>query len=468
MIKKYQKFLEEITIKGNIGVPGESGEEGESKYLSDVERRAKRQLGIEGEGPRDIPRYGSELMDLLDNSLRKTRGKEKELEDLALKVILSEYETILDGVELDIKLVGRGRPSDIMEPGTPAQPPMMRLTQDPELKMEVDKAKLLNNVIQGEAKNTKNILHTDIVKDGLKEIFGEGEWRRIFDMWDRMTKLASKLDWIFPIEVKVRMMEEDPEGMRQVQAGAVKVEWVKKEENKEEKEDLAAKILKDLEKGDDIKDNEEDISELFSDTTPKITARGVDFPMLLHETVKGIYELIAAHAIPDDAELAQKIRINVSSFADEVEDFRYGPEIAADLRDFVNGLVDEISKSDSRVKDIPNLREHFFGRISDRKEIKTEDFLKLFRGILKNDPQARSKSKKILLDIVSEIREFEKGEFNREFEIEEPYKTNLADVDYRKMSKSQLMSEIDKALDSEDYEMASKLTDILNEVYPEK
>lgn len=468
MIKKYQKFLEEITIKGNIGVPGESGEEGESKYLSDVERRAKRQLGIEGEGPRDIPRYGSELMDLLDNSLRKTRGKEKELEDLALKVILSEYETILDGVELDIKLVGRGRPSDIMEPGTPAQPPMMRLTQDPELKMEVDKAKLLNNVIQGEAKNTKNILHTDIVKDGLKEIFGEGEWRRIFDMWDRMTKLVSKLDWIFPIEVKVRMMEEDPEGMRQVQAGAVKVEWVKKEENKEEKEDLAAKILKDLEKGDDIKDNEEDISELFSDTTPKITARGVDFPMLLHETVKGIYELIAAHAIPDDAELAQKIRINVSSFADEVEDFRYGPEIAADLRDFVNGLVDEISKSDSRVKDIPNLREHFFGRISDRKEIKTEDFLKLFRGILKNDPQARSKSKKILLDIVSEIREFEKGEFNREFEIEEPYKTNLADVDYRKMSKSQLMSEIDKALDSEDYEMASKLTDILNEVYPEK
>lgn len=464
MIKKYQKFLEEITIKGNIGVPGESGEEGEPKYLSDVERRAKSQLGIERDGPMDIPRYGSELMGLLDQSLRRTRGKEKELEDLALKVILSEYETILDGVELDIKLVGKGRPSDIMEPGTPAQPPMMRLTQDPELKMEVDKAKLLNNVIQGEAKNTKNILHTDIVKDGLKEIFGEGEWRRIFDIWDRMTKLASKLDWIFPIEVKANMMENVPEGL----AGAVKVEWVKKERNKEEKEDLAAKILKDLEKGDDIKDNEEDISELFSDTTPKIIARGVDFPMLLHETVKGIYELIAAHAIPDDAELAQKIKINVSSFADEAEDFRYGPEIAADLRDFVNGLVDEISKGDSRVKDIPNLREHFFGRISDRKEIKTEDFLKLFRGILKNDPHARSKSKKILLDIVSEIRGFEKGEFNRKFEIEEPYETKSGDIDYHKMSKSQLMSEIDRALDSEDYKMVKKLTDILNKVYPEK
>src|SRR5690606_25608135 len=97
-----------------------------------------------------------------------------------------------------------------------------------------------------------------------------------------------------------------------------------------------------------------------------------------------------------------------------------------------------------------------------------EDFLKLFRGILKNDPHARSKSKKILLDIVSEIRGFEKGEFNRKFEIEEPYETKSGDIDYHKMSKSQLMSEIDRALDSEDYKMVKKLTDILNKVYPEK
>lgn len=464
MIKKYQKFLEEITIKGNIGVPGESGEEGESKYLSNVERRAKRELGIEGDTPRDIPRYGSELMSLLGQSLRVTRGKEKQLEDLALKVIMSEYESILDGVELDIKLVGQGRPADIMDSDTPAQPPMMRLTQDPELKMEVDKAKLLNNVIQGEAKNTKNILHSDIVKDGLKEIFGEGEWRRIFDMWDRMTKLASKLDWIVPIDAKAHMMENAPEGM----AGAVKVEWVTKKEDKKDKEDLASKILKDLEKGGDIKDNEEEISELLSETTPKITARGVDFPMLLHETVKGIYELIAANAIPDDPELAQKVKINVSSFADEAEDFRYGPEIAADLRDFVNSIIDEISKTDSRVGEIPNLREHFFGRMADRKEMKSEEFLRLFRGILKGDPLSRTKSKKILMDIISEIRGFEKGGFNREFEIEEPSKIETKEPDYYKMSKSQLMGEIDSALDSEDYGMAKKLTDILNELYPEK
>jgi hypothetical protein len=462
MLKRYQKFLEEITIKGNIGVPGEGDDTTDPKYLSDVERRAKERLGIQRSTPQEGHRFGMELMRLLEESLRKTRGKEKELEQLALDVIMSEYASILDGVELDIKFIRPGGASQIMDPGTPAQPPMMRLTNDPELKMEVDKAKLLNNVIQGEAKNTKNILHTDIVKDGLNRIFGERESRVIFETWDRMSKLADKLDWMIPIEVKSQMMEMAPEGM----AGAVKVEWNTKKEDKEEKEDLAQKILKDLEKGNDISDNEEDISDLLSETTPKIIARGVDFPMLLHETVKGIYELIAAHAIPDDAELAQKIKINVSSFADEAEDFRYGPEIAADLRDFVNSIIDEISKSDSRVGDIPNLREHFFGRIVDRKEMDTQEFLSLFRGMLKNDSISRSKSKKILIDIISEIRDFEKGSFQLEPEENLPVKS--VGVDYYSMSKSQLMSEIDSALDSEDYEMAKKLTDILNEVYPEK
>jgi len=462
MLKRYQKFLEEITIKGNIGVPGEGDDTTDPKYLSDVERRAKERLGIQRSTPQEGHRFGMELMRLLEESLRKTRGKEKELEQLALDVIMSEYASILDGVELDIKFIRPGGASQIMDPGTPAQPPMMRLTNDPELKMEVDKAKLLNNVIQGEAKNTKNILHTDIVKDGLNRIFGERESRVIFETWDRMSKLADKLDWMIPIEVKSQMMEMAPEGM----AGAVKVEWNTKKEDKEEKEDLAQKILKDLEKGNDISDNEEDISDLLSETTPKIIARGVDFPMLLHETVKGIYELIASHAIPDDAELAQKIKINVSSFADEAEDFRYGPEIAADLRDFVNSIIDEISKSDSRVGDIPNLREHFFGRIVDRKEMDTQEFLSLFRGMLKNDSISRSKSKKILIDIISEIRDFEKGSFQLEPEENLPVKS--VGVDYYSMSNSQLMSEIDSALDSEDYEMAKKLTDILNEVYPEK
>jgi len=75
---------------------------------------------------------------------------------------------------------------------------------------------------------------------------------------------------------------------------------------------------------------------------PVIKARGIDFPMLLHETVKGIYELIASVSQPgldaseEEIKKAQTVKLNVSSFMDEAEDFRTGPEIASDFRDFIN------------------------------------------------------------------------------------------------------------------------------------
>jgi hypothetical protein len=466
MIKKYQKFVEEITIKGNAGVPGESGDPNDPKYLQNVERRAKQRMGIERSSPADIMRYWPEIMGLVRQSQGMTRGKEKELEDLALEVIMDEYQSILDNVELDIKLVRPGAPAEILDGGTPAQPPMMRLTSDPDLKMEVDKAKLLNNVIQGEAKNTKNILHSDIVKDGLTKIFGEESGRLIFDIWDRISKIADKLDWIVPIEAKADMMEQDPMGM----AGAVKVEWNTKEDDKKDKEDLAAKILKELEEGKDISDNEEEISDLMDDISPKIIARGIDFPMLLHETVKGIYELIAANSIPDDEEFATKIQTNVNSFADEAEDFRYGPEIAADLRDFVNSILEEMSKTDSDIRNIRNVREFFFGKICDRGEMSTQEFLTLFKGILKGDNDAKIKSKRIISEIIKELKGYERS-IPLDFEspdMETSKSDNLSDNDYTKMSKKDILSEIDIALDSGDFDKARELTITLNKVYPEK
>lgn len=485
MLKKYKPFLEEISIKGNSGVPGESGDNKDPKYLSNVDRRARTRLGDQGrplpEGDmRLIQRVGMEIMNLASRSMEITRGREKELEDLAKEVILSQYGTILDGVELDIKLVRPGEPNRMMdkpEESDEDEMPTFRVTNDPDLKKEVDKAKLLNNIIQGEAKNTKHMLHMDMIKDRLNSIFGENQGREIFNIWDKISKLADRLDWMIPVSVRAEMMEEQPMG----QAGAVKVEWNKKKTD-EDKNDLADKLLKSIEDGDDLSDNEEDISELFDETTPKIKAVGIDFPMLLHETVKGIYELIAAHSIPDDEEFAKKIKANVTSLEDEAEDWKYGPEMASDLRDYVNSVIEEMSKTDSRISDIENLREFFFGRIVDRNYMSTDDFLSLFRSILKNDPAVKNKCKSIISEIVKELRDFYKSQplpfemddhneddnvLDRgEEEIKEAPKSKKAD--YTKMSKVSLQREIDNALDSEDYDLVRQLTEILNDKYPEK
>ncbi len=472
MIKKYKSFLEEITIKGNQGVPGEDDNQNDPKYLSDVERRARNRMGNRGrplpEGDHMlIHQNGMEMMELVRQSLSMTNGKERELEELAKQVILSQYETILDGVELDIKLVKPGEPSKMMDDGDEEEKPEYKLTDDPELKKEVDKAKLLNNIIQGEAKNTKHILHTDMVKDGLKTIFGEAQARSIFEIWDKISKIAEKMDWMIPIDIKADMMEKQPMGM----AGAVKVEWNKKKVD-EDKNDLADRVLRSLEEGDDLNENEEDIKELFDDTTPKIKAVGVDFPMLLHETVKGIYELIAAHSIPDDEELANKIKDNTTSFSDEAEDFRYGPEIASDLRDYLNEVLDEMSKTDSKISEMPNLREFFLGRLADRKSLSTDDFLMIFKGILKNDANIKTRVKSILSEIIKELRDFDKSQ-PLPFEIEDDedeikYTPKEMSSDYSTMSKIALQREIDNALDEGDYKKVKKITDVLNKNYPEK
>jgi hypothetical protein len=47
--------------------------------------------------------------------------------------------------------------------------------------------------------------------------------------------------------------------------------------------------------------------------------------MLIHETVKGVYKLIMAHAIPEDKELALKIKNAVQTLEDETQDVKYGP-----------------------------------------------------------------------------------------------------------------------------------------------
>ena len=73
-MKDFKKFLEEVTIKGNPGVPSEGGKNpGDKDYLRDVEARAKARLGVSGrENPMQI---GGRLMQLVGQSQQMTQGR---------------------------------------------------------------------------------------------------------------------------------------------------------------------------------------------------------------------------------------------------------------------------------------------------------------------------------------------------------------------------------------------------------
>lgn len=489
-MKDFKKFLEEVTIKGNPGVPNEGDKQpGDKDYLKDTEARAKARLGLSGrEHPGQI---GPRLMQLVEQSQQATRGREEELENLAMEIITQNYGEILDGVELDIKLLRSGsqiaqfmKDCEEEQDDSEEEAPKFRQIQDPATINKIHKAKLGNNIIQGEAKNTKNIIAMQEVKDGLIDIFGP-QADQILNMWKEMSNLADKMDWIIPIEVKADMMERAPQGM----AGAVSVDWKPKQkeeaEEKEEEsgEDFAARILKDLAAGDEPdEEDKEEFSEEVQGATPRIRARGIDFPMLIHETVKGIYELIASIQFPaegsseEEIKMAQTVKLNVSSFEDEAEDFRTGPEIAADFRDFINANPEA---------EHPNMRAFIFGKLMDSSYISDADFLQLFRGILNKTPEARRKIDEMISEINKELNNYELGQV---IDVEEPsydfddnggyeededtmmpgkaepeVSQQEAEIDYSELTQRELTELIDAALDKGDFKRVEMLAQYMKE-----
>jgi len=379
MLKKYTKFLKEASIEDNPSVTPE--------YRGKIEREEGSRLGVRPGDRGQEMQVGGQLMQDLRKSQQLTSGKEKELSKLATDLITSIYSDLLKRyeIELDIKLVKPNQVKNFMDEAEESQPDMesFREITDEDVKNEIHKRKIANLLIQGKAKGIKGLLDSSIVQDGVGEIFGErGE--EIITIWKRMSDNADKLDWLADPKQRARMMEVNPEGF----AGASYVAWKPKESSQEEEEEY--KEYTGEESEDDMFDME--MEELK--TTPVIKAVGVDFPMLLHETVKGIYELLSAPGLPEEESVAQTVLMN-TGLKDEPEDWKYGPRIAKDLTAFLN--------ENERIDEITNLREEFFRTLLDRESMETKSFLELIKGILTKTPEARAKVDSMIDDLINDL-----------------------------------------------------------------
>jgi hypothetical protein len=343
-MKSFSQFLkEEIDLRGNEGIPDD--------FISGAERQARTNLGVNIDDPRQLGTYGPQIDRLVKQSqqimrqglnIKQLSERKEKLEKLAYDIVMSEYAEILEAsekpVNLIIKFVEEGNvKKEIPEmDDIPSFPSKEEIT-DPELKKSIQKKKLLNVINQGEAKATKRIIElSDLVKPGLIDIFGEKS-EEILEIWLETTDIADKLDWVFPLAMKSRMMKDVPQGM----AGACQVKW-EKEENDEQSQD----------EEDSYQDEDGTIMTGDQDDFDKITIKavGIDFPMLIHEAVKGIWSLIKSGSIKEDEEIAKIIAQNTSSFEDESQDFRYGVAIQAMFRDFITACKDSNKYSQMRLR----------------------------------------------------------------------------------------------------------------------
>jgi hypothetical protein len=88
-------------------------------------------------------------------------------------------------------------------------------------------------------------------------------------------------------------------------------------------------------------------------TTPTIKARAVCFPMLVHEIIKGLYELVSLQGFSGNKDQNQKVADAVDKLEHEPHDLKYGKWI-------YNAINDVFASSNY---DDPRIREFLFAEI---------------------------------------------------------------------------------------------------------
>ena len=371
-LRDFSTFLnEEADIKKNIGLPDD--------FTRNAEEDARRNLGVNidsGEEGR-LGEYMKQAANIIVRSIpiEQIENKFQQMEDLAKIVIQEEFKTVFQmlPLELKIRLIRPGetimeylpelgekqedpgsRPEINEEPEetNEVQPEGSDETQSEEEKddffdffdfdsneeqqeseeenieeitepevtnkdvaMAIDKTQILNMITQGAGKATKDIIKfSETISKGLEDIIGTNA-KELLKVWGQLSDEADKRDWRVPMDVTKNLFKNNPTGI----AGAVDVKF----ENYNLKFKNSQLIIE-------------------SGMTSKITIRafGVDFPMLIHETVKGIYMVLQSPAIKKNPELAEEIKRATSSYKDETSDFRYGPLAQKMFRDFVNHCKD--------------------------------------------------------------------------------------------------------------------------------
>ena len=450
-MKSFNQFMNEADIRKNPAISPE--------YLASLDKRAEASA-------REIEqKYGQDMVTLM-RSVREVqmmqRGKENQIEELTRSVLIEQYGEILGETELDVKIpTGPNEIKKIMQQDQEDQDdlPTFKEVEDDSTKAAINKRKILNTIAQGEAINSKLMLMSDTNFDGLSQIFGEANARKMIDLLVKITEICNARDWRIPEEVGAAMIEQGDS-----LAGVSKIEWKPKEVSGESTEDQAEPT------DQEDQDNQSEVNEI-----PVIIIRGLDQAMLFHEAVKGIYGLINQGGLAHlDDETIAKVFMNTDTAQDEVQDLKRAKLTAADLRDFIQSFPEIDSMS--------NGREYVWGKMIDATVLPDQDFLELMKLIFDSAPLYRTQSenepayteteiklanesmpraKSIVQNLIKliqqELEEWQDSQDEPEFSIDVPTR------DESELSKSEIQKMIDAALDARDFEEVRRLSKYMEE-----
>ena len=338
------------------GIPSNFEELVASERFKSVVEKVKNYTGVRNVTPQSFMQLQQMLMGATQRILQLESQHKQELEELAVKIVREEMAIPPDALQFDAKIVGMG---EIDMSGMQGQSQEQQQQQTPQQQMDAEeeameefedfdiekqKRRFLNQLIQGASKKGHYMFH--LVEEELNKISPD-----LINLYGVMMSINDLVYWIMPDQTTM-MMAQSGQGM----AGKEEVD---------------------------------------PDTDPPtVKAQGITFPILVHELVKGVMEVLATQGLPDDPNKAKRVMDSEDTLVAEVWDLRLGPVIWEKFRE---AYPHDLLQDDKR-----EIQNYLFSEFA---SMEATDMFALAKKILSGGDEGREELERIVKEIISQLNE---------------------------------------------------------------
>lgn len=297
-----------------------------SKRFKEVVDNYKRQFDTERADPMESLKN---MMPLVAEAMKVEGSHKKELEELACEMIRKEYDMGEDDVEIIAELTPKISLEGIRTNPSPVVIEDMEFDNHDSLvsaKDEVYKRRFVNAMIQGASKKANHMFH--LVDDKLTGMNPT--------LPSKYSKMMAAADYNY--------LTADDSIVKET-GGRVSVE--------------------------------------YKDGKPVIHAQAMVFPVLIHELVKGVMEVLSTHGLPDDEKLTEYVMGKADFMNAEPWDMRLGPAIWERFTSSIDS------------KDFDKKHHIYMDLIS----LPTEEFNHVMREIMLGTKEGKKKIREIVKEI---------------------------------------------------------------------
>lgn len=305
-------------------------------------------------GDNQLMPLASMMQGALNNIINTERAHRQELEELAVRLVQKELSIPEGALQLNAKIVGVGdvnnedfdyksdeeaeREAQQQDQNPPApqdggqeEPPEEEQFTEPEqqnieveedlyahlsnLNLERAKRRFINGLVQGASKRGHYMYH--YVSDEIKRITDSED---IINQYGIMMSINDTLYWQMGNDMmkQAASMGTPPEGGQQAPQGGGQPPQGGGEEEQPERQGEREGAGTAMAGRVDVDRNAE---------VPTVNAVGVNFPVLVHELIKGVYEIYSLQGVSKDAEVASAVASTEDTLFKENWDLRIGPAI---------------------------------------------------------------------------------------------------------------------------------------------